>query len=103
MNLLFDSAEPDRELSDHERELVARLTTEDLAAIDEALLHRAAQHWRKVAALVANALEEMEHRLPDLPDVYYAQRVRQLVEAGVLESQGNLARMRSSEVRLTAR
>jgi hypothetical protein len=38
-----------------------------------------------------------------LPDVYLSQRVRELVESGLLENQGNLARMRFSEVRLVVR
>lgn len=102
-NLLYDSEEPDRELTERERGLVAGLTAEDLTAIDEALLRRTGVRWRKVAALVGDALTQLEHRLPDLPDVYFGQRVRELVESGVLESEGNLARMRFSEVRLVVR
>ncbi len=36
----------------------------------------------------------------DVPDVFYSQRLRDLVSAGHLEAQGNLYRMRFSEVRL---
>ena len=35
-----------------------------------------------------------------IPDLYFAQRGRKLVEAGRLESQGNLSYMGLSEVRL---
>ena len=41
-------------------------------------------------------------RLAGIPDRFYAMRVRALVEAGVLEAQGNLQRMRFSEVRIRA-
>ncbi|WEK97612.1 DUF3658 domain-containing protein [Xanthomonas oryzae] len=37
----------------------------------------------------------------DIPDIFYAQRIRYLVSAGHLEASGNLNRMRFSEVRLS--
>ena len=43
---------------------------------------------------------ELSERFPNIPDIYYAQRVRRLVAVGELESQGNLEYMRYSEVRL---
>jgi len=46
-------------------------------------------------------MNESTH-VPGIPDIYYANRVRALVEAGRLESQGNLDYMRFSEVRLSA-
>lgn len=39
-------------------------------------------------------------RRPGIADVFYAQRVRKLVARGVLEAQGDLARMRHGEVRI---
>jgi hypothetical protein len=101
-SLLGVGTEPDRGLTAEEERVVARLTVEDLAAVDDALLAPAGPSWRKVALLVAHAYLELASRLPALPDVFYAQRVRWLVDEGVLESQGNLARMRFSEVRLAA-
>src|SRR5438876_9757910 len=41
--------------------------------------------WRKVATVVAAALGEARGSAAGLPDVYYAQRVRELVAAGRLE------------------
>lgn len=38
----------------------------------------------------------------DIPDVFYSHRVRDLVSNGHLEAQGNLHRMRFSEVRLAS-
>ncbi len=35
-----------------------------------------------------------------VPDIYYSERIRKLVEKGVLEAAGNLHYMRYSEVRL---
>jgi hypothetical protein len=76
------------------------LTPDELAEIDAVLLEKAGENWRKVALLVAHALIHFRTRWPDVPDVYYSMRVRRMVEFGKLESRGNLARMRFSEVRI---
>lgn len=50
--------------------------------------------------LVGMAMGNESVRVPGLPDLFYAQRVRALVEKGLLVAEGNLAFMRYSEVRL---
>ena len=79
---------------------VSTLTQEDLWDIDRELLTQSARSWRKVSRIVGQAIDKLSSRIPDVPDVYYAQRVRHLVEIGKLESQGDLHFMRDSEVRL---
>jgi hypothetical protein len=64
----------------------------DLARAGRAHLAEGGAHRRQLSA-----------RIPNVPDVYYAQRVCHLVEVGKLESQGNLAFMRFSEVRLPSK
>jgi hypothetical protein len=49
--------------------------------------------------VVARTMEVLDGRVIALPDIYFAQRVRHLVESGKLDSQGDLSRMRYSEVR----
>jgi hypothetical protein len=39
-------------------------------------------------------------RIPNISEIYYAQRLRRLVGEGLPESEGNLDFMRFSEVRL---
>jgi len=46
---------------------------------------------------------ELFETFPGIPGVYYSQRIRHFVEEGSLESQGNLAYMKFSEVRLPSR
>jgi pimeloyl-ACP methyl ester carboxylesterase len=92
-------AEPDPPLSSEQSLRVSRLTQEDLWEMDQVLLAQASQSWRKVARIVGMTIGELSDRFPNVPDIYYAQRVRHLVEVGKLESQGNLAYMRFSEVR----
>jgi hypothetical protein len=90
----------DGPLTPEEEAMVARLSDSELQEIDEALISHTTRQWRKVAMVVGTTMSSLPNRVPGIPDVFYAMRVRKLVEDGVLESQGNLARMRFSEVRL---
>ncbi|TYT25403.1 hypothetical protein FZO89_03480 [Luteimonas viscosa] len=94
--------EPEDEQPDPEElELIAALSAEQVQAIDAALLAAADSKWRKVAFLIAMAMTRPD-RIPGIPDVYYAQRVREMVFSGTLEAQGVLSRMRYSEVRISS-
>ena len=89
-------------LLDHEAQLVtSKLSPDQVSFIDQALLAECAQSWRKVARVVGSAMGALGAELEGVPDGYFAQRVIALVEAGLLESQGNLQYMRYSEVRLS--
>lgn len=68
------------------------------AEIDNALLARTTTRWRKVAFIVGTALPELRKRYPKLTERICAYRVRKLVEAGLLESQGSLEYVGFSEV-----
>jgi hypothetical protein len=81
---------------------VAALSRDDLAAIDKALLASSSGDWRKVALVVAVAMDVYPGQYLDIPDVFYSQRIQELVSGGQLEAQGNLRRMRFSEVRLAS-
>ena len=91
---------PDPPLTPEQAMRVSRLKQEDLWEIDRVLLAQSAPAWRKVARIVGMTIGELSERFPNIPDVYYAQRVRRLVAVGELESQGNLEYMRYGEVRL---
>ena len=90
---------PNPPLSQHERTQVAKLSASELDAIDTAVLSCTRSQWRKVAMVVSLSLEALSQQYPQFSDVFYAERVAALVTAGKLESQGNLAHMRFSEVR----
>jgi len=90
---------PNPPLSATERAPLARLSSADLEAIDSAVLSCAQGRWRKVAIVVGLCMESLGKRYRGFLDVFYAERVRALVDSGKLESQGNLAYMRFSEVR----
>lgn len=91
--------EPDPELTPAQCKLVAELTEVEIKAIDNALLSNTSTRWQKVAMVIAITMHKLPSRVEGIPDVYYSNRVQRLVSDGLLESQGNLSRMRYSEVR----
>jgi hypothetical protein len=93
---------PDQDLTEDQKELVAKLTDEDLKEIDEMLISAATNKYRKVAMLVGSTMMNLPNRVKGIPDVFYSQRVRKLVEDGQLEYRGNLQYMRFSEVKLSS-
>ena len=97
-----DEEEDTDELSPEEQEAVNQLGPAQIAQIDHALLENCAQNWRKVARVVGTTMMEIRSEFRGIPDIYYGQRIALLVSEGRLESQGNLAYMRFSEVRLPA-
>jgi hypothetical protein len=88
---------------EREQRLTAELGERGLIAIDEAILGAADLHWRKVARVVVRACNAQGVRLTDEHVHLYVRRLILLVDAGLLESQGNVRQPRWSEVRLVAR
>ncbi len=91
-----------RPLTVEEEAAVAMLTAADLQAIDAAILANASNRWLKVARVIMRTEDALREHYPKLSYVFHAQRLIKLVEEGRLESQGNLAYMRFSEVRIPA-
>ena len=92
--------EPDPPLNAEQLALVEKLSDEDVREIDGSLRANANKNWRKVAFIVGITMSELPERIYGIPDVYYAGRIKHLVEKGLLESQGDLSYMRYSEVRI---
>lgn len=91
---------PNAPLGEKEIAAVATLRAADYEIIDTAILAHSASHWLKVARVVIHVEDELLGRFPDISHRFYAERLKQLVQAGLLESQGNLNHMRFSEVRI---
>jgi hypothetical protein len=93
--------EPLPPLTKEQEARVALLTDAELQIIDQGLLSNASTHWRKVARLVGRTMMYgSQTRIDGIPDIFYAQRVRKLVESAKLEAAGNLDYIGYSEVRL---
>lgn len=90
----------DGPLTDEQQDRVALLTTDEIAAIDAAILRNCSGQFRKIAMVVGSSLLELNEAIPNVPDLFYAVRIRQLIEDGQLESQGDVAAMRFGEVKL---
>lgn len=97
---MVDELPADPPLSPEQALIAASLSPELIDRIDAELLSHARSHSRKVAMLVGLAMVNPHLRVPGLPDLYYAARVRALVAKGLLLSEGNLNCMAYSEVRL---
>lgn len=87
-------------MSAEEQSAAAKLTDVDLQVIGDAILANASDRWLKVARVVISTVNALNNRYPDLSYVFYVQHLSRLVEDGRLESRGNLAYMRFSEVRI---
>lgn len=90
---------PDPNLSPEQARVVSTLSEAVIANIDESLYANTSNDWRKVAKVIGATMSERTNRDPSLPDIYYAQRLRVLVEAGKLDYRGNFENMRYCEVR----
>ena len=90
----------DPELTEQQTALIESLSEAELSIIDEALLSCAKQRWSKVAMIVGTVMFNNPNQHQKIPDIFYAHRIRKLVEKGELISQGNLKNMRYSEVKL---
>ena len=99
---MADEFPSDPPLSPEQALVAASLSSEMVDKIDAELLSHARGRPRKVAMLVGLAMNNPELRVPGLPDLFYAGRVRALVAKGMLASEGNLNCMAYSEVRLPA-
>ena len=92
---------PDPPLTAEQFKIVEALSEDQIAEIDYALLANCLERWRKVAAVVGFTMtDEFMDAFECVPDIYFAERIRKLVEKGSLEARGNLHYMRYSEVRL---
>jgi hypothetical protein len=96
-----DERAPDGAMDAEQQARADALTPAQLDAIDRELLRASDVQWRKVARVVGTVMfGDWPGKPQGLADVFYAKRVASLVEAGKLQAQGDLGRMRFSEVRL---
>ncbi|WP_394790982.1 DUF3658 domain-containing protein [Rhodoferax sp.] len=95
-----DQYPPDGEMSPEQTRVAASLSPELIERIDACLLSFVVDYNRKVARVVGSTMMDKNLRVPGLPDLFYRDRVKVLVEKDLIVSEGNLEYMRYSEVRL---
>ena len=69
------------------------------AQVDQIILSVIAPQWHKMARIIWDAVKRSEELALGVRDEAFAARIQVLVEAGRLESQGDLRKWRHSEVR----
>ena len=72
------------------------------AQVDQIILSVIAPQWHKMARIIWDAVKRSEELALGVRDEAFAARIQVLVEAGRLESQGDLRKWRHSEVRKEA-
>jgi hypothetical protein len=70
--------------------------------VDELILGVCSNNWRKVAMVIGTIMSSFDAQFPHLPFAYIQVRIIDLVKRGVIESQGNVMRMRHSEIRFVS-
>ena len=78
---------------------IDNLSSSELQEIDSVLMKNTSKDWRKIARVVGTTMMEVESTHKGLPDLFYGQRMINLVQKGELLSQGDITRMRYSEVK----
>ena len=90
--------------SQDDLDIIQALSESEVKLIDNWLMSFATNNYQKVAMLVAKSLKlsDENNLITDVPDIYFGIRVEGLVEKHLLEGEGDLTKMRSSEVRLAS-
>ncbi len=99
----MDEEQEEYELTNEELSLLGSLTQDELQLIDNWIIQNVSNHWKKVAMVVGSAILESDkaNLLTEVPDVIFGARIEHMVEKGLLVSQGNIRKMRFSEIKNT--
>jgi hypothetical protein len=90
----------DREPTQSELEQISGLSSDQIAEIDNDILTVVDVRFKKVAMIVAMVKAIQPESTRHFPDTFFTRRIAHLVSTDQLEAQGNLKKMRFSEVRL---
>jgi hypothetical protein len=95
---------PDPPLTQGQRAEADQLSFAELHEIDTAILNNVRTDFpRKVWMVVRLSMNCFREKHPNLPDVFYAERVKELARDGIFEAFGDLNRMRYSEICLKSK
>ena len=90
------------ELGQDAQEAIARLQERDLAQIDQSILSALGSGWKKAGFVTAGVMIAAPDEYEDLPEAFYALRIRALAQAGRIEVKGDLDTLKTCEIRLPA-
>ena len=82
------------------RDAIARLGEHDLLKIDQAIQSSLARDWKKAGFITAGVMIAAPDEYEDLPEMFYASRIRALAEAARIETKGDARALKTFEIRL---
>ncbi len=84
------------------RDAIARLGEHDLLKIDRAILSSLGPEWKKAGFITAGVMIAAPDEYEDLPEMFYASRIRLLAEASRIETRGDALALKTFEIRLAS-
>ena len=90
----------DGTLDQDARDAIARLGEQDLVKIDQAILSSLGRDWKKAGFITAGVMIAAPDEYEDLPEMFYASRIRVLAEASRIETKGDARALKTFEIRL---
>ena len=96
----LDAATEGGALDQEARDAIARLDERDLLKIDQAILSSLGWEWKKAGFITAGVMIAAPDEYEDLPEMFYASRIRVLAEASRIETKGDARALKTFEIRL---
>ena len=87
-------------LDQEARDAIARLDENDFLQIDRAILSSLSRDWKKAGFITAGVMIAAPDEYEDLPEMFYASRIRALAEAARIETKGDARALKTFEIRL---
>ena len=87
-------------LDQEARDAIARLDENDFLQIDRAILSSLSRDWKKAGFITAGVMIAAPDEYEDLPEMFYASRIRVLAEASRIETKCDVHALKAFEVRL---
>ena len=84
------------------REAIERLQEKDLLKIDQAILLALDRTWKNAGFVTAGVLIAAPDEYEDIPEAFYALRIRSLADDSRIEVKGDLEVLKTCEIRLSS-
>lgn len=98
-----DALEPNMdgmEFDEEGRAAIARLAEDDLLRIDRTILAALDRSWKRAGLITAGVMIAAPDEYEEIPEEFYALRLRALASASCIEVRGDLSALKTSEIRL---
>ncbi len=84
------------------REAIDRLQEQDLVKIDQLILSSLDGTWKKAGFVTTGVLLAAPDEYEDIPEAFYALRIRSLADASRIDVKGDLDVLKTCEIRLSS-